>query len=245
MRSSPASAASRSARAEPLAGQEALEHEATGGQARTRPGRPRPPRARARPRPGGPAPIAARTSRSPGSETPGVPASVTTATRSPRARRASTSPTRDASVWSLTVSSFGAGDAGALQQPAGAAGVLAGDGVRPGQRLDGPGRQVAEVADGGGDEHEGAGPPERRSRRRRRGGGAPGPGRESASPRHRQGRDAQGRPLHLELVAGPQRPALEGPGRGLDDRSGPASTGRSTRWRASVTVRRTTRSASQ
>src|SRR5690606_22053123 len=43
------------------------------------------------------------------------------------------------------------------EQPARVAGVFAGDEVDRAQRLDGPGREIAEVADGGRDEEEPAG----------------------------------------------------------------------------------------
>ena len=48
----------------------------------------------------------------------------------------------------------GGADPGVLEQPAGPAGVLAADQPGPGERLDGPRREVAEVADRGGDEDE-------------------------------------------------------------------------------------------
>ena len=89
-----------------------------------------------------------------------MPASVTTATRSPRSSRASTS--RDRAGLGVVVDDEQrpALDAGVLEQLAGAAGVLAGDDVGPRQRLDGPGREVAEVADGRADQHErGTAPP--------------------------------------------------------------------------------------
>ena len=139
-----------------LARQEALEHEAAGRQPAGHQAGERGRRAGhdhddvARP------PTAAATSRSPGSEMPGMPASLTTATRSPRSRRASTSATAPASVWSFTTSSTGAPHTDVGEQPPGAPGVLARHRVGAAELLDGPGRQVAEVADRRADEHEGA-----------------------------------------------------------------------------------------
>ena len=64
------------------------------------------------------------------------------------------SPTRLGSLWSLTDQQRPALTPGVLEQPAGPAGVLAATIVGPGQRLDGAGREVAEVADRGPDEDE-------------------------------------------------------------------------------------------
>ena len=154
MRSSAATAASRLGAARALPGQEALEHEPTGGQpARHQRGDHRR-RARAPPRPctrrrPPPAPAArrGRRCRACRRRSPPPPA------RRPRIRR-STSAMARTSVWSLTVRSAGAPDAGVLEQAAGPPGVLAADERRTGQRLDRPRRQVAEVADRRADEHE-------------------------------------------------------------------------------------------
>ena len=104
---------------------------------------------------GSPASRQARTSCAPGSEIPGMPASVTTATRSPAADLVD-----DAlGGGGLVVRVHRAepppgGDAGVRQQRAGAAGVLGRDDVRGPQLFDRARRQIAEVADRRADEHE-------------------------------------------------------------------------------------------
>ena len=101
-----------------------------------------------------PASTAARTSRSPGSEMPGMPASVTTATRSPAASRSSTPPMARCLGVVVDHDERASVHPGVLQQPPGAPGVLAADGVGVAERLDGARRQVAQVADRRADEHE-------------------------------------------------------------------------------------------
>ena len=62
--------------------------------------------------------------------------------------------TSRASVWSFTTTRRGRSTPGVLEEPSGAAGVLAADGVGRAQGLGRPGRQVAQVPDGRAHEHE-------------------------------------------------------------------------------------------
>ena len=89
-----------------------------------------------------------------GSDTPGMPASDTSTTRSPRSRRSSRRGV-SAHLGVLVHDHERAPlDAGERQELARAAGVLAAHDVGRGQRLGRPGREVAEVPDRRADEHE-------------------------------------------------------------------------------------------
>ena len=110
-----------------------------------------------------------------------------------------------------------AGDAGVLQQPTGATGVLAADQRRGAQRLDRTRRQVAEVADRCGDEHQAD-----------------------------AGTVAAAESLaELDHVADVQPPPAERAGLGLDAPSARSSTGMPSRWRLIRIVLSTTPSASR
>ena len=118
-----------------LAGQEAFEAEPAGRQPGGHQGGQR--RRRARDHLHGDAGLrgAARTTRSPGSEMPGMPASLTTATRPPRRPGRTRAAAAAASLCSCMATRRRARDPGAAEQLAGPAGVLAEDhvGRRPGR----------------------------------------------------------------------------------------------------------------